>query len=57
MLVCNAAVCFLTIKEPKYTTDGFELSVETNDLGHFLLSRLLHVDLNKSDTKLLIKDC
>lgn len=49
VLVCNAAVYFPTAKEPTYTADGFELSVGTNHLGHFLLSRLLLDDLNKSD--------
>ncbi|XP_047161103.1 protochlorophyllide reductase, chloroplastic-like [Vigna umbellata] len=49
VLVCNAAVYFPTASEPTYTADGFELSVGTNHLGHFLLSRLLLEDLNKSD--------
>lgn len=49
VLVCNAAVYFPTAKEPTYTAEGFELSVGTNHLGHFLLSRLLLDDLNKSD--------
>lgn len=49
VLVCNAAVYFPTAKEPTFTADGFELSVGTNHLGHFLLSRLLLDDLNKSD--------
>lgn len=49
VLVCNAAVYFPTAKEPTYSADGFELSVGTNHLGHFLLSRLLLDDLNKSD--------
>ncbi|KAM7279431.1 hypothetical protein ACFE04_006565 [Oxalis oulophora] len=49
VLVCNAAVYQPTAKEPSYTGDGFELSVGTNHLGHFLLSRLLLDDLNKSD--------
>ncbi|KAG4968193.1 hypothetical protein JHK87_033844 [Glycine soja] len=49
VLVCNAAVYLLTAREPTYTADGFELSVGTNHLGHFLLSRLLLEDLNKSD--------
>lgn len=40
-LVCNAAVYLPTSKEPEYTADGFELSVGTNHLGHFLLSNLL----------------
>ena len=49
VLVCNAAVYLPTASEPTYTADGFELSVGTNHLGHFLLSRLLLEDLNKSD--------
>ncbi|KAG6689361.1 hypothetical protein I3843_11G168600 [Carya illinoinensis] len=49
VLVCNAAVYLPTAKEPTYTAEGFELSVGTNHLGHFLLSRLLLEDLNKSD--------
>ncbi|KAK4778629.1 hypothetical protein SAY86_006157 [Trapa natans] len=49
VLVCNAAVYFPTAKEPTYTAEGFELSVGTNHLGHFLLSRLLLDELNKSD--------
>lgn len=49
ILVCNAAVYQPTAKEPSFTADGFELSVGTNHLGHFLLSRLLFDDLVKSD--------
>lgn len=49
VLVCNAAVYLPTAREPTFTADGFELSVGTNHLGHFLLSRLLLEDLNKSD--------
>ena len=49
VLVCNAAVYLPTAKEPTFTAEGFELSVGTNHLGHFLLSRLLLEDLNKSD--------
>ncbi|KAM6584533.1 hypothetical protein CsatB_011535 [Cannabis sativa] len=49
VLVCNAAVYQPTAKEPSFTAEGFELSVGTNHLGHFLLSRLLIDDLNKSD--------
>ena len=47
-LVCNAAVYLPTAKEPTYTPDGFELSVGTNHLGHFLLSNLLLEDLEKT---------
>ncbi|KAJ1402731.1 Short-chain dehydrogenase/reductase SDR [Sesbania bispinosa] len=49
VLVCNAAVYLPTAKEPRFTAEGFELSVGTNHLGHFLLARLLVEDLNKSD--------
>ncbi|XP_061367195.1 protochlorophyllide reductase, chloroplastic isoform X2 [Gastrolobium bilobum] len=49
VLVCNAAVYLPTAKEPRFTAEGFELSVGTNHLGHFLLARLLLEDLNKSD--------
>lgn len=49
VLVCNAAVYLPTDKDPTFTADGFELSVGTNHLGHFLLSRLLLDDLKQSD--------
>lgn len=49
VLVCNAAVYQPTAREPSFTAEGFELSVGTNHLGHFLLSRLLLHDMNKSD--------
>ncbi|GAB4824967.1 protochlorophyllide, variant 2 [Ancistrocladus abbreviatus] len=49
VLVCNAAVYLPTAKEPTFTAEGFELSVGTNHLGHFLLSRLVLDDLKKSD--------
>ncbi|KAL8167312.1 hypothetical protein V2J09_008811 [Rumex salicifolius] len=49
VLVCNAAVYLPTAREPTYTADGFELSVGTNHLGHFLLSRLMLDEMNKSD--------
>ncbi|OIV92419.1 hypothetical protein TanjilG_23019 [Lupinus angustifolius] len=49
VLVCNAAVYLPTAKEPRFTAEGFEISVGTNHLGHFLLARLLLDDLNKSD--------
>jgi protochlorophyllide reductase len=44
-LVCNAAVYLPTAKEPTMTADGFELSVQTNHLGHFLLANLLLPEL------------
>ncbi|KAL9251565.1 Protochlorophyllide reductase A, chloroplastic-like protein [Drosera capensis] len=49
VLVCNAAVYLPTAREPTFTFEGFELSVGTNHLGHFLLSRLLRNDMQKSD--------
>nr|DAD22955.1 TPA_asm: hypothetical protein HUJ06_024418 [Nelumbo nucifera] len=49
VVVCNAAVYLPTAKEPTFTAEGFELSVGTNHLGHFLLSRLLLDDLKQSD--------
>ncbi|CAN0915550.1 Protochlorophyllide reductase, chloroplastic [Linum grandiflorum] len=49
VLVCNAAVYLPTAREPTFTAEGFELSVGTNHLGHFLLSRLLVDDLKQSD--------
>lgn len=49
VLVCNAAVYQPTARQPSFTAEGFELGVGTNHLGHFLLSRLLLQDLNKSD--------
>lgn len=50
-LVCNAAVYMPLLKEPKYSPDGYELSVATNHLGHFLLCNLLLPDLKKAKTK------
>lgn len=50
-VVCNAAVYLPTAKEPTFTADGFELSVGTNHLGHFLLARMLMDDLNKSPSE------
>jgi len=47
-LVCNAAVYLPTAKEPTFTADGFELSVGTNHLGHFLLANLLLPSLEAS---------
>ena len=48
MLVCNAAVYLPTAKEPRYTADGYELSVATNHLGHFLLTNLLLEDIQNA---------
>lgn len=56
-LVCNAAVYLPQLKEPQRNKDGYEISVATNHLGHFLLANLLLEDLQKSsnpDKRLLI---
>jgi protochlorophyllide reductase len=49
VLVCNAAVYLPTAKEPRYTADGYELSVGTNHLGHFLLANLLLEDIQHKE--------
>lgn len=56
-LVCNAAVYYPLLKEPMRSEDGYELSVATNHLGHFLLCNLMLEDLKKSpaaDKRLVI---
>lgn len=56
-LVCNAAVYLPLLKEPERSADGYELSVATNHLGHFLLCNLMLEDLKKSpepDKRLVI---
>jgi protochlorophyllide reductase len=56
-LVCNAAVYLPIEKEPQRSKDGYELSVATNHLGHFLLCNLMLEDLRKSpatDKRLVI---
>lgn len=50
-LVCNAAIYLPTAKEPVYTADGFEMSVGTNHLGHFLLVHLLVDKLKEAPNK------
>ena len=47
-LVCNAAVYYPLLKEPIRNEDGYEISVATNHLGHFLLCNLMLEDLQKS---------
>ena len=46
-LVCNAAVYLPLLKEPMQLPEGYEISVATNHLGHFLLGHLLMPDLQK----------
>lgn len=47
-LVCNAAVYYPLLKAPIYSVDGYEITVATNHLGHFLLCNLLLPDLQQS---------
>ena len=47
-LVNNAAVYLPRLKEPQRSPEGYEISVATNHLGHFLLSRLLLDDLKRA---------
>lgn len=47
-LVCNAATYLPQLKEPAHSPDGYEISVATNYLGHFLLVNLLLPDLQKA---------
>ncbi len=50
-LVCNAAVYMPLLKEPLRSADGYELSVATNHLGHFLLCNLMLEDLKNSSSQ------
>ncbi len=47
-LVCNAAVYKPRLKQPERSPQGYELSMATNHLGHFLLIQLLLNDLQRS---------
>ncbi|MDX2244685.1 MAG: protochlorophyllide reductase [Leptolyngbyaceae cyanobacterium bins.302] len=56
-LVCNAAVYMPLLKAPLRSPEGYELSVATNHLGHFLLCNLMLEDLKHSgsaDPRLII---
>lgn len=56
-LVCNAAIYMPLLKEPLRSPEGYELSVATNHLGHFLLCNLMLEDLKNSpapDRRLVI---
>jgi protochlorophyllide reductase len=50
-LVCNAAIYMPLLKEPLRSPEGFELSVATNHLGHFLLCNLMLEALKNSASK------
>jgi protochlorophyllide reductase len=47
-LVVNAAIYMPLLKEPLRSPEGYELSVATNHLGHFLLCNLMLEDLKQS---------
>jgi protochlorophyllide reductase len=47
-LVNNAAVYLPRLQAPQRSPEGYEISVATNHLGHFLLSRLLLDDLRQA---------
>ncbi len=47
-LVCNAAVYMPLLKQPLRSEDGYELTVATNHLGHFLLCNLMLEDMKHS---------
>jgi protochlorophyllide reductase len=47
-LVINAAMYMPRLKEPKRSPQGYELSMATNHLGHFLLLQQLLPDLERS---------
>lgn len=47
-LVVNAAIYLPLIKEPLRSPEGFELTMATNHLGHFLLCNLLLEDMKQS---------
>ncbi|HEY9619601.1 MAG TPA: protochlorophyllide reductase [Crinalium sp.] len=49
-VVGNAAIYMPLLKEPLWSPEGYELSVATNHLGHFLLCNLLLEDLKKSSS-------
>lgn len=56
-LVCNAAIYMPLIKEPLRSLDGYELTMTTNHLGHFLMCGLLLEDMKRSsypDRRLVI---
>ena len=48
VLVCNAAVYLPLLKEPARSPEGYEISVATNHLGHFLLMNLLLPNLQRA---------
>jgi protochlorophyllide reductase len=56
-ILCNAAIYLPLIKEPLRSPEGYELTMTTNHLGHFLLCNLMLEDLKNSpeyDKRLVI---
>lgn len=54
-LVCNAAVYLPKDPEPRYSEDGYEMSMAVNHLGHFLLCNLLLEDMAKAkDARMIV---
>jgi len=47
-LMCNAAVYLPTDPVPRFTDDGFEMSLGVNHLGHFLMVQLLLPQLKQA---------
>tara|TARA_Y100001968_G_scaffold290930_1_gene295031 strand:+ start:434 stop:1447 length:1014 start_codon:yes stop_codon:yes gene_type:complete len=48
-IVCNAAVYLPRLKKPLRSAQGYEISMATNHLGHFLLIQLLLDNLRRSN--------
>lgn len=53
-LICNAATYLPQLKTPMRSPEGYEISVATNYLGHFLLANLMLADLQKSPSPRLV---
>lgn len=53
-LVCNAATYLPQLKAPARSPEGYEISVATNYLGHFLLAHLMLDDLARAAAPRLI---
>ena len=49
-LLCNAAIYMPLLKQPLRSPEGFELSMATNHLGHFLLANIMLEDLKRSNS-------
>jgi len=47
-VVCNAAIYMPLLKQPLRSPEGYELTMTTNHLGHFLLCNLMLEDMKRS---------